>query len=69
MNGRFARKVAKQKRLAAAELRRIAATISRQSDQITLIGYASWLESEAAFLDDRAAEADTTRSRARQTLH
>ena len=43
------------KRTAAAEIRRIARTISVDADRIFLISLASWLESEAIALETKAA--------------
>jgi len=43
------------KRTAAAEIRRIAKTISVDADRIFLISHASWLESEAVALETKAA--------------
>jgi hypothetical protein len=43
------------KRTAAAEIRRIAKTISVDADRIFLISHASWLESEAVALETQAA--------------
>jgi hypothetical protein len=43
------------KRTAAAEIRRIARTISVDADRIFLISHASWLESEAVALETKAA--------------
>ena len=47
------------KRIAAAEMRRIAKTISVDADRIFLVSHASWLESEAVALEKEAAAASS----------
>jgi len=42
------------KRTAAAEIRRIAKTITVDADRVLLISHASWLESEAVALEAKA---------------
>jgi hypothetical protein len=55
---------AEAKRCAAAEIRRIAKTISLQADRVLLISHAASLEAEAAGLDDEAAHQRAPRLRA-----
>jgi len=55
---------AEAKRAAAAEIRRIAKTISLQADRVLLISHAASLEAEAAALDDEAAQRQMSRRRA-----
>jgi hypothetical protein len=43
------------KRTAAAEIRRIAKTISADADRTFLVSHASWLESEVVALEKEAA--------------
>ena len=47
------------KRIAAAEMRRIAKTISVDADHIFLVSHASWLESEAVALEKETAAASS----------
>ena len=55
---------AEAKRCAAAEIRRIAKTISLQADRVLLISHAASLEAEAAALDDEATQQRASRLRA-----